>query len=336
MDPKEKASFSVVVPVHNAEAVLGRVLDALIPGLLPGDELIVVDDRSTDGSRGVAESRGIVVVESGGPPGAAGTRNSGASRATGDWLLFVDSDAVPPAGWRIALAASVDEAEALQAVYSRVATGRAAATFLKNHYYHYTFTRRIRTRYIPGCGTFFFAVRRSVFESLGGFDERVRGATIEDADFAARLTAGGGRILLLRDLEILHLREYDLPGLLRYDWNMVKAKTRYILRRDRSHGRLSLSMAGPGEMLPVMVGAVAAWLLPAGIAGLAASAPAAPWVASAALAGLAASQGAFWASAVRSGGARGALACLMSLPDLMVIIPAGAAGALGALAGRRY
>lgn len=331
-----KPALSVIVPVHDAAATLPAVVAALRAGLSPSDEIIAVDDRSADGSAELCASLGLRVIPSDRPPGAAGTRNCGARAASGDWLLFVDSDAVPPAGWRGALAAEMPSADALQAVYAREAPGTSAATFYKNYYYHYTFTRRIRSRLIPGCGTFFFAVRRRLFESLGGFDEKIAGATVEDADFAARLTATGAGILLLRDLEILHLRQYTLAGLLGYDWRMVGAKVRYIMRRDVSHGRLSLSMAGATEMLPVAAGALAPWAAAGFGAAYALGMPAGLPLAAAMLAVLAFSQLPFWVACIREGGVRGLAACLVSIPDLALMLPAAAAAVVGSLTGRRY
>jgi len=336
MEKGEGSSLSIVIPAHDAAGHLSAVLSAVMGGMDPGDSLTVVDDRSTDASVEVCRSMGVEPVASDRPPGAAGTRNCGARTADGDWILFVDSDAVPPPGWRDRLREAMQSADAVQAVYASDAPGRSASTFYKNYYYHYTFTRRIRGRFIPGCGTFFFAVRRRLFLDLGGFDEKIAGATVEDADFAARLTAAGGRILLLRDLEIMHLREYDLPGLIRYEWAMAASKTRYALRRGRDHGRMSISMAGVAEMIPFAAAAVLVWLVPAGLVLLAAGWHPGVFVALSGAVGVAGSQGLFWISCVGKAGLRGLRACLVGVADLFVIVPAALSGLAGSLAGRRY
>lgn len=335
MGEADRAALGIVIPLHNSAGTIADVVGALLPELRPGDRILAVDDRSSDGSPAVCASLGIEVAESDRLPGAAGTRNSGAARCGGGWILFVDSDAVAPAGWRAALEDGMKEADAVQAVYAPDAPGSSASTFYKNFYYHYTFTRRIRTRFIPGCGTFFFAVRRDLFESLGGFDERIAGATVEDADFAARLTAAGGRILLMKGLEVYHLREYDFPGLMKYDWRMIRAKAMYVARRDRAHGRLSLSMAGVPEMASVAVGAASVWLAVAGAAASLAH-PAGPALLAAGSAALLISQVRFWAASVAKGGLRGLRACLVGIPDLALVVPAVASAMAAILAGRRY
>jgi glycosyltransferase involved in cell wall biosynthesis len=330
-------TLSIIIPVRNGSATLRSVLTPLREGMLPGDELIVSDDGSTDGSGGLAESFSAVVVSPEVRRGAAAARNAGAAAASGDWLLFVDSDAVAPSGWRGMIEAmAVAGTDAIQAVYSREAPGRSPSTFYKNYYYHYTFTRRIRGPFITGCGTFFFAVRREAFRRLGGFDERIQGASIEDADFAERLSASGGRIALAPAIEVLHLREYTFRELMIYDWRMIRAKARYMIRRDRTLGRPSVSMASPGEMLSVITGAFSIWGLLAGLAaGLSGWSPG--WVLSGlSLAALVAGQAGFWAASVRQGGVRGLAAAALVFPDLLLIVPAFLSASVGVLAGKRY
>jgi len=334
---KNSTSISVVIPVRNSERTLELVLEPLQKELYDGDELIVADDGSQDKSREIASRLGARVISSPGNPGAAGARNSGANSAACDWVLFIDSDAVVPPGWRSMLQQSIDfGTQAVQATYGPVAAGNHAATFYKNFYYYYTFTKRMRSRYITGCGTFFFAVKRSVFEELGGFDERIPGASVEDAEFAARLVGAGGRILMAPEIEVFHLREYTFRDLIRYEWNMMRSKVLYILRRDSDHAVPSVSMATPVEMLPVISGAAGVWLTIAGFIAYAAGWPAGIWLAVAGLLILTAGQAGFWFASVREGGTRGFFAALITLPDLMLILPAVLSGLIMHLAGRKF
>lgn len=334
---KNSRSISVVIPVHNSEKTLEAVLEPLRQELRCGDELIVVNDRSNDNFREIASRLGAKVISSSGSPGAAGARNTGAQAAAGEWVLFVDSDAVAPAGWREKLQQRIDQGPAaVQATYSPTAAGDHPATFYKNFYYYYTFTKRIGSDYITGCGTFFFAVNRSAFQQLEGFDDRIPGATVEDADFAARLVGSGGGILMAPEIEVYHLREYTFPELMRYEWNMMKSKILYLLRRGSGHAVPSVSMATPLEMLPVISGAAGVWLIPAGIAAYAAG-----WMwgilfAAAGFSILAAGHAGFWFASVREAGMRGFIASLMTLPDLMLIVPAALSGVVMYLAGRKY
>jgi len=334
---KISTPITIVIPVHNSEKTLEAVLKSLSSELLGGDELIVVDDRSVDRSREIASLFEAEIIPSSGNPGAAGARNTGALAAAGEWVLFVDSDAVAPPGWRKKLQQRIDqEPSAVQATYSSLAAGKNPATFYKNFYYFYTFTRRIKSDYITGCGTFFFAVAKSIFLELKGFDDRIPGATVEDADFAARLVGSGGNILMAPDIEVFHLREYTFSELMGYEWKMMKSKVLYILRRSRDHAAPSVSMATPVEMLPVLSGSVSVWLIPVGLIAFAAGSLWGMWLAAAGFLILAVGHAGFWLASVRKAGLIGFIASLMTLPDLMLILPAALSGVMKHLTGRKY
>jgi len=329
-------AVTVVIPVHNGASTLARVIEPLKSELLQGDAILAVDDRSTDGSPDLLRELGVEVLTADGRPGAAGTRNKGGFAAATPWILFVDSDAVAPRGWRRKLAERMSDARAVQGVYHSKAPGNGAATFYKNYYYFHTFTRRIRSPYIKGCGTFFFAVRTEDFRRLGGFDENISGATIEDADFSERLWASGGRTILAPEIRVYHLREYTAGDFFRYEWNMMRAKALYLLRRDRDRGAPSVSVAGVGEMLPVLAGALFAWILITGAAlSLAGIFPGIHLLLGG-LAGLVICQIPFIYHCIRDGGFRGVRACLYLLPDLALVVPSVLFSMGSYAAGRKY
>src|SRR5262249_55673756 len=85
-------TVSVVVPTRNAARTLAACLESIRAQTHEPLELVVVDNASTDGSDRLA-ARWADVVLRGGPPRSA-QRNRGASEATGEFVLFVDSDMV--------------------------------------------------------------------------------------------------------------------------------------------------------------------------------------------------------------------------------------------------
>ena len=93
------SSVSVVIPARNAARTIGTVLTALAGQSVPPDEVILVDDGSTDGTPAIAEAHGASVVATGGGALAGGARNAGWEAASGDVVCFLDSDAVPAPGW---------------------------------------------------------------------------------------------------------------------------------------------------------------------------------------------------------------------------------------------
>lgn len=85
--------ISVIIPCYNGEDYIGQTLGSLLDQTRPADEIIVVDDGSTDRSVEIAQSFGksITVLSKGGG-GAANARNCGADHATGDAIMFLDAD----------------------------------------------------------------------------------------------------------------------------------------------------------------------------------------------------------------------------------------------------
>ena len=89
------ASVTVVVPTHNRRALLARTLRSVMPQRGPVVQVIVVDDGSTDDTRGavarLADDR-IRVIRHEHPLGVGTSRNRGIVESDGEWIAFLDDD----------------------------------------------------------------------------------------------------------------------------------------------------------------------------------------------------------------------------------------------------
>jgi glycosyltransferase involved in cell wall biosynthesis len=87
--------ISVIMPVYNREAWVGRAIDSVLSQTYPRLELLVVDDGSTDGTRRVLESYGSrLTIFSATHAGAYRARNLALEHARGELIGFIDSDDV--------------------------------------------------------------------------------------------------------------------------------------------------------------------------------------------------------------------------------------------------
>lgn len=90
--------ISIVIPLYNKEALVGRTLRSVAAGDLQDCEVVVVDDGSTDGSaeaaRRAAEELGLkdfrLIAQKNG--GVAAARNRGIAEAKGEFVAFIDAD----------------------------------------------------------------------------------------------------------------------------------------------------------------------------------------------------------------------------------------------------
>lgn len=194
---------SVVVPVFNKAAFLRASLDSIVAAarrLEGGIELFFVDHMSTDGSYEVAEEyrdAATVLRVSGGHPGTV--RNHGARRARGEYLSFLDCDCVVPEDYFRRLVAVFEETGAA-AVGCEVGIPADAPT-IERVWYELHVVRRDGPRHYINSGN--FALRRAVFEEIGGFDESLPSG--EDTDICRRVRDAGHAIYESWRLDVVHL-----------------------------------------------------------------------------------------------------------------------------------
>src|SRR2546423_1499605 len=88
-----RPSISVVVPAYNAELYIAQTLEGILSQTLPPDEVIVVDDGSTDATLDeLARFRGEVKIVNQTNRGTAGAHNTGFRMAGGDYVARCDAD----------------------------------------------------------------------------------------------------------------------------------------------------------------------------------------------------------------------------------------------------
>jgi len=235
----------VVVPARNESRSIPRTLPALAAQDYPGPwRIVVVDDRSTDGTaeaaRGCGGGRTTVLNGAGLPEGWVGkvwALNQGAAGATEPYLLLTDADILhAPGSLRRLVAESEQAGLALNSRMARLRCESAAERLLIPPFVWF-FTllyppRRVNDPADPvaaaagGC----VLLRRDALEKAGGFAS-IRGEIIDDVNLARRVQAAGGALRLsLSRSDVRSLREYETLAPI---WRMVRRTAFTELRRSR-------------------------------------------------------------------------------------------------------
>jgi glycosyltransferase involved in cell wall biosynthesis len=170
MDLAAGPRFSLIVPAHNEQSYLGRLIDSIdvarsCCSLGPGAvEVVVADDGSTDATAAIAEQRGCLVVRLDARCIAA-ARNAGAAVAAGELLCFADAD------MRI-------HPETFNAVDGMLGSGRivAGATGVTLERWSLglavTYALMVPWVWLLRMDTGVVFCRAADFRAVGGFDER--------------------------------------------------------------------------------------------------------------------------------------------------------------------
>lgn len=99
-----KHNLSVIVPLFNCEQYIAVCIESIVGELAEGDELIVVDDGSTDQSSSCARSvmgnrkNAFLITKDNG--GVSSARNTGIDNSRAEYAMFVDADDYLLPGWR--------------------------------------------------------------------------------------------------------------------------------------------------------------------------------------------------------------------------------------------
>jgi GT2 family glycosyltransferase len=214
-------TFSVVICTCDRADTLGRAVESVATQTVTPLEVLVVDQSRTDDSRRVVEElqgryprvRYMHLDQR----GLARASNIGVRATTGDVVAFTDDDCVAPAGWLAAIARAFEQHPEVALLYGQVATpedfeastglSRADGVIPTLEFGRRRMLDKRNGFVVFGMGAN-FAVRRSAFERIGGFDEVLGGGgplrSSQDFDFSYRIFRSGGAVLLEPDVIVRH------------------------------------------------------------------------------------------------------------------------------------
>jgi glycosyltransferase involved in cell wall biosynthesis len=213
-----EVKISIIVCAHNEEAFIGPCLASLLAQTRMADEILVVNNASTDRTGRVARLfPGVRVIDE--PrKGLVVARERGRAEARGDVLVYLDADCRAPLAW-------------LERIASRFADEPSVIALSGNYrFYDWDWLGRalvraydvtlgpathVLVKYILRIGVVFyggnFAVRRTALEQIGGFDTRIEFHG-EDTNVGRRLAAIGNVELCYDCFLYTSARRYNAMG----------------------------------------------------------------------------------------------------------------------------
>jgi GT2 family glycosyltransferase len=229
--------------------------------LLEADEVIVVDNRSTDGSPQFIREHfpSVRLSENQDNRGFAAACNQGASLARGHVLIFLNQDTEVEPGWLRGLLTGLGEDGAGLTTSKLLLMSQRERIHLSGQEVHFTgltlgrgFLEPADRFNTPGAVSAVagasFAIRRELWERLGGFDESLF-MYYEETDLSWRARSAGYRCLYTPESVAYHDYRPSEPGYLKLYYSK---RNRYVLMLKHWRWR-TLLLLFPGILLAEML-----------------------------------------------------------------------------------
>jgi len=203
---------TVIIPFHRNL----RQLELSLPAArraLPDAEIIIPADGAIEDCRPLAREHGARVIDVPGPQGPAVARNRAAAQASGDVLVFVDTDVIAAADSLGGLCGVLERESDVAGVFGAYDLDPGERNFMSQYKnlshacVHELGNPEART-FWAGLG----AVRTRVFREVGGFDERFAKPSVEDIDLGYRIRIAGHRLRLDPRFRGKHLKKWTIWG----------------------------------------------------------------------------------------------------------------------------
>ena len=220
--------ISVIIPTFNAGACIGKLLSKLKSQDIAPSETIVIDSSSPDDTVKIAEdsgARAIVIPKRAFSHG--GTRNTAASAAGGDILVFMTQDALPADNTLLRMLTDpLDDPDIAVSFGRHIPRPDASPLEIFARRFNYPeegSVKGMKDLKDYGIKTFFSsnvcsAVKKDLFFRAGMFPEGVRAN--EDMLIAARLILQGYKVAYVPDAKVIHSHNYSIVKQFRRYYNI--------------------------------------------------------------------------------------------------------------------
>ena len=261
-------NFSIIVPVYNRPDEVDELLASLCSQTIRDFEVVIVEDGSQNPCKDVCDKyAGILDLhyyakENSGP---GQSRNYGVERASGEWVIILDSDVVLPEGFLSAIECELQGKPVVafggpDAAHPSFTPIQKAISYSMTSFFT---TGGIRggkaklDKFYPR--SFNMGIRRDVYQQLGGFSKMRFG---EDIDFSYRIVEAGYQPRLFPDAWVWHKRRTDFRKFFRQVYNSGIAR---INLEKRHPGTMKLVHLLPTVFTVGVIGCLLLFALGAGL-----------------------------------------------------------------------
>jgi GT2 family glycosyltransferase len=227
--------ISVVIPVRNGAATIGRCLTAAFASSYRRFEVVVVDDASEDGTAGIVAGFPCRLVRLARHGGVSRARNAGARASSGELLFFIDADCLMGKETLSLANARYGEGgdRVLGGTYTPTPADGDFFSRFQSVFVHHFETKRAEPDYVAAHA---MLVDARTFERSGGFVEGSFlgvAASVEDVELCHRLRRSGCELLMDREIQVQHVFRFSLRRSLLNAARKARTWTRYsLLNRD--------------------------------------------------------------------------------------------------------
>jgi len=237
-------NYSIIVPSYNRADEIQELIESIIQLNFDRNrfELVIVDDGSTDTTldllneykKGMGDSLEYYRQQNQGP-GVA--RNTGMSKAKGDFFIFIDSDCTVPENWLSEIDKSIQENQA-DAFGGADTYSDNFPSLLKA--INYSMTSFVTTGGLRGKKgkklakfyprSFNMGLTRQLWEEIGGFGKLRHG---QDIEFSSRILKSGALVIFVEKAAVFHKRRTNIRRFYKqvFNWGMARIN---LYKMDKS------------------------------------------------------------------------------------------------------
>jgi len=229
--------ISIIIPYFKSKKTIHSVVNRIVDFLSQEKtdyEVILINDgacSSDDILEKIKLLNNVIIITNSRNRGPAFCRNMGAQYAKGDVLAFVDSDMLVNENVFSLILRHFGQKEnqntVLVGVYSK-------ETYYKN-FYSIHYNQRIRYGFIsnenndaPPINAGIFSLKKEVFESVGGFWNKFKGASVEDIELGKRFEKNGIKIKIIPELSVCHVKYMNISKHLLNDFKRSRDRCEFL------------------------------------------------------------------------------------------------------------